>query len=98
MHSGPLLVLLVWCDDDVVDADDDDTGTDISTVSSTLHDRLSSATVMDFQPRTEQEPVIYVHMPTLCRLPSRTAMISAVRPSMAAPTASARARAYSLRL
>src|SRR5210317_315427 len=28
-----------------------------------------------FQPRTEQEPVIYVHMPTLCRLPSRTAMI-----------------------
>ena len=50
MHSGPLLVLLVWCDDAVVDDDDDDdaTGTDISTVSSTLHDRLSSATVMDF--------------------------------------------------
>lgn len=48
MHSGPLLVLLVWYDDDVVDAADDDTGTDISTVSSTLHDRLSSATVMDF--------------------------------------------------
>ena len=40
-------MLLVWCDDDVVDADAD-AGTDISTVSSTLHDRLSSATVMDF--------------------------------------------------